>query len=387
MQTRTLARGATQEDIDRLLGSVVDPAWILVYAVADFPLGELLKRARRQRPDVPIFGTTTFQGSFAPSGFERGATLLIGEAREEIVARAEHAGADARTAKTEAAAACQRLQRALGRKPDVVLMHATPGFEERVLEGIAEVLGRDVTVYGGSAADDNIGGAWKVFNGDSVHGSGFVLAGFTSPRKIYGEIVGGYLPTDRSGRITRAEGRVVYELDGRPAAQVYNEWTGGIIANELKRGGVVLDKTTMSPVGRVVDESMGVPQRLLSHPHEVVGTTGALSFFTELKQGDVLTLMNGSPGPLIGRVGFAVERAVRNPAERTALKGGILVFCGGCLSAFVDRAPEISAELKRAAGADLPFAGVATFGEQGCIVGKRRSSMHGNLMSSVLLFA
>ena len=47
----------------------------------------------------------------------------------------------------------------------------------------------------------------------------------------------------------------------RRATAYDNEWTGGIIADELTNGGVVLLKTNLQPVGRVVDESTGVPMR------------------------------------------------------------------------------------------------------------------------------
>ena len=33
-----------------------------------------------------------------------------------------------------------------------------------------------------------------------------------------------------------------------------------------------------------------------------------------------------------------------------------------------------------------PFIGAATFGEQGCFMGRTRQNRHGNLMSSVVIF-
>jgi len=44
--------------------------------------------------------------------------------------------------------------------------------------------------------------------------------GFKNPRGIFGAFVSGYFPTEYKGKITKAKGRVIYEIDGRPAAEV-----------------------------------------------------------------------------------------------------------------------------------------------------------------------
>jgi len=80
------------------------------------------------------------------------------------------------------------------------------------------------------------------------------------------------------------------------------------------------------------------------------------------------------------------DRACRGGAQRAVSKGGgLFVYCGGSLVVILDRASEISREFTKGAG-DIPFVGVATFGEQGCFVGKRKANRHGNLMCSVVLF-
>jgi hypothetical protein len=183
--------------------------------------------------------------------------------------------------------------------------------------------------------------------------------------------------------VTKSEGRKVLEIDGLPAALVYNEWTGGIISSELRNGGVVLFKTNLQPFGRVVDESMGVPMRVLCHPHEVTGS--ALTFFAEIPAGEEITLMLGSQTQLMSRMGKVIDRAVGGKRSGLSLKGGLFVYCGGSLGVILDRAADISHEFTKGAG-DIPFVGVATFGEQGCFVGKRKANRHGNLMCSAVLF-
>ncbi|MBK7285285.1 MAG: hypothetical protein IPI83_14040, partial [Sphingomonadales bacterium] len=44
--------------------------------------------------------------------------------------------------------------------PGIVWLNAAPGREEEVLKGIVDILGPNVPVLGGSAADNRVAGNW-----------------------------------------------------------------------------------------------------------------------------------------------------------------------------------------------------------------------------------
>jgi hypothetical protein len=356
-----------------------DPAWVLMYAVEDAPLAPMPAALRRRWPAAPVFGATSFRGVFTPEGFVRGAGLLVGErgGPTRVAVSLQRTGPG--SAHARAHDACQSIERELGRKPDILLLHATPGFEERLLAGITSSFGSEVPVFGGSAADDHIAGKWRVFANDTIVPEGFLLVGIASEPAPTGAFVGGYLPTEHTGKITRAAGRVVETIDGRPAAVVYNQWTGGVIRDELGGGNVLL-KTSLLPVARVVGKGSSMPRRLLSHPHRVQPGTQALAFFTEFATGDQLTLMTGTRDPLVTRVRRAASRA---RGARQVVRAGLLVFCGGCLATLLDSAGRIAQEFREELRG-APFVGIATFGEQGSFFEKSESH-HGNLMCSAVL--
>jgi FIST C domain/FIST N domain len=239
---------------------------------------------------------------------------------------------------------------------------------------------------GRPSAPDPMSGSWKVFSEKGVATEGFAMAGLcatSSATTLHGGFLGGYLPTAKRGVVTQAHGRVIAEIDGEPAAVVYNRWTGGIISQELHGGGNVLLKTNLHPLGRIIETKSGVPQRLLSHPHQV-HPDGGLGLFTDISVGDVVELMIGTPEPLVSRTGKVVSRAVGRASGK--LCGGVLVYCGGCLAAVLDRADDIATAF-HAALEGAPFVGVATFGEQGCfLTGRNKLNRHGNLMCSSVLF-
>ncbi len=357
------------------------PKWGLVYSTIDAPFDRALRALVTQHPEVHFFGATSFRGVFSPRGFARGVHFLFAEEGDDIEAVPELRASSAGRARVDARVAALEIATRLGRKPDTLLLHATPGFEERILEGIDDAMGSDVPVYGGSAADNAIQGDWRVFAGARVEREGFVLVGFASTRRVHGSFVSGYPATSRTGKITSARGRKVMTIDGEPAAIVYNRWTNGVIEAYLG-GGNVLSATTLHPLGRVIDKVGPVARYLLSHPHEVTAE-GALTFFTELATGDEVTLMLGSEGALVERTDQVATRALAG--ELASVRGSILIYCGGCVLAIGETAAEVGTKFAQRIGG-APFIGAATFGEQGCFPGQKRANRHGNLMCDAILF-
>jgi hypothetical protein len=360
------------------------PAWAILYAVEEFPIERFISRFAEAFPGVPLLGSTSFHGVFAGRRLFRGGALLCAEEDDGVLMATSLRSVGAEHGRAAAAAAARELVQALGKTPDMVALHATPGFEESVLLGIGDALGA-VEVYGGSAGDDAIAGHWKVFNERGAAAEGFVLAGLSTPSPnvaLRGGFLSGYLPTGRRGIVTAARKRVIERINDEPAALVYNRWTGGVIARYLGKGGNVLLETNLHPLARVIGASAGVPQRLLSHPHEV-HPDGGLGLFTDILVGEEVELVIGTPDPLVTRVGKVVARALGRTSGRVT--GGLLVYCGGCLAAVTERADEIAATFDTAIGG-APFIGVATFGEQGCFtVGRGKLNRHGNLMCSSVL--
>jgi hypothetical protein len=145
----------------------------------------LVESLRRNFPSAPIFGCTSYEGVFTREGFFRGAALLAGEPGDGLHVTAVAHRANAHDAREKAGAACRELVAESKGKPSLILMHATPGFEERIVEGIESAIGRDGAIFGGSAADDSVAGDWHVFAGTAVVDQGFALAAFSSPEGIY----------------------------------------------------------------------------------------------------------------------------------------------------------------------------------------------------------
>ncbi len=356
----------------------------LIYSNIDSDFRRTIEEILSQNKEINVFGTTSFTGVFTPEGFiDTGAILSI-HPEDNIslypVLR-KTSKENAREISTEASL---EVKKGLNGKVDFILLHATPGYEEEIVNGIVQALGDNVPVYGGSAADNTLEGKWKLFLNQEMIEEGLLIVGFSYNKKIYHSFYSGYLPTDKKGVITKAKGRIIYEIENKPAAIVYNEWTKGGIKDNLGKDNIILGLTTLHPVGRVVGKLAGLNIYLLSHPHMVLGNENALSFFTEFKEGEEIVLMFGSENALIERTEQVATRALGQDKDKVKLKGGILIYCGGCVGAVKDK-DKIVESYKKVVK-DMPFIGAATFGEQGHFSFGEVKNRHGNLMCNTVLF-
>jgi len=365
------------------------PAFIAIQCNADCDMSALRSYCRDQ--DIAVHGTSSCLGSFTEHGATNGAVVFAvmdedGDYGASAMPSAPQNGGQSPMRLTAAQAAQAALKQAdrPGEAPVLVWLTATPGDEEAVLDGIADIVGPDVPVIGGSAADNTVSGDWFIFDAQEQFGSGVVVSVLFPTGPVTFAYQNGYAPTEHSGTVTKADGRVLIEIDDRPAAEVYAEWTAGAVPwspGAEPRG--ILSDSTLWPLGRQNGDLSGMPSFLLAHPAEV-SADGSLALFASVPEGDTLTQMNGSADSLVARAGRVANLArTTGRFDRHEVAGALMVYCGGCMLSVQDRIEEVVdgvvAELPGA-----PLAGVFTFGEQGPIVGA--GNRHGNLMISCVVF-
>jgi len=379
------AASEASAELLRKLGGM--PSLVIVYTTVTHDHAVLVATLREQLPNVQLHGGTSCLGVMSRAGFHTsdgtGLGLLgIHDPEGDYGVGAAAIGDDARAA---GAAAITRAIEAAGREgepPDFVWLAGVPGHEERLIQGIEDVLGPGVPIAGGSTADNDVSGKWQQIAGDQVTTQSVVVTAIYASTEVQVAFHSGYSPTEHIGVVTRANGRVLAELDGRPAAQVYNEWTGGVLDGHLDGGGV-LGLTTLHPLGRLVGQVGGLPYYRLSHP-DAVTPEGGLALFADVTEGETMILMTGTLESLINRAG-RVARAALNAGQlqTSELEGALVVYCAGCMLTIQDEMPRVAEVIGEALG-EAPFLGTFTFGEQGCFVGGENH--HGNLIISVVVF-
>lgn len=270
-----------------------------------------------------------------------------------------------------------------GEIPPLVLVCATPGAEEDFLAGVQSVVGKEATIVGGSAADNDIGGNWRVFDEGEQRASGAVVSVLFPSVPVCAAFESAHSPTEHRGVITRANGRRVFEIDGQPAASVYECWTGGAIRRPASGSINILMASALTPLGRVAGQLQGRPLFALSHP-ETLSSDGSLTLFTRVREGEELVFMQGTATSLVERASSVFRSASRigdiDPSQVSAM---IMYFCGGCMLQIQDRMEEMRASLSGETPG-IPMIVGFTFGEQGSLL--LGPVQHGNLMISSIVF-
>lgn len=380
---------AASEIYERLTEKLGErPNLMLVHSSCDYDNSAIVKRLRALAPGVPLQGGTTCLGVLTEEGFHTQNNLGIGilgisDPDGGYGVGAAAFGADPAAAATSALTQAIKEAGRPGELPVAVIMTVCPGNEEETIRAIEGYLGTPVPILGGTSADNDMSGRWQQFGNDLVIGDGISIAALFSSGDVGYAFHSGYEPTVHRGKVTRAAGRVLYEIDGRPAAEVYNEWTNGLIAEVLPQGGSLVPTATFTPLGNPVGQVGGIPYFRLSYPVEVLPDK-ALQLFTEVRQGSEMVLMQGTPESLSSRAGRVAAAAVESaPFPAHEVKCALVLFCAGCMLAVQDRM-HVTMEGLRQALQGAPFLCSFTLGEQGCFIGGE--NRHGNLMIATLLF-
>lgn len=383
------------EAVDQALSALLQKLPAAPHQIIAFFSQELDAEALRQAlvavlPETPVHacsscgGFMTEEGLFEPQGNE-GVLGLWGicDAEGSFGSAVSTLDDPMRSAQEALTAAMMQTDR-VGEAPAMIWLTATPGQEEQVIDGLQQLVGQHVPIQGGSAGDNQVSGDWSVFTQQASTRQGVAVSvlypsGLTAP-----VFHNGYSPAGHQAVVTRASGRTLYELDGEPAAEVYNRWTGGAIENVLQGGGNVLGQTTLFPLGREVDHIDQQPYFNLSHP-ETVTEDGALTLFSCIDEGETLVLLEGSVSGLVQRAGRVATAAVAaTEADLPQLTGGLAIYCAGCRLTVGDKMTDVVASIRQATSG-APFIGGFTFGEQGCFL--NGESRHGNLMISYVAFS
>jgi hypothetical protein len=369
------------------LGS--SPSYLVVHSTVTYDCDILMSTLNSLAPQVPTHGGTSCAGVMTEMGFhcdnDMGLALMGMYDPEGAygVAVAELTD-DPRSAAQSAAKQALTQANRPGQVPSMVWVMGAPGSEEKVLLGIGDLFGPNVPIGGGSSGDNTVTGQWKQFANGKVYANAVVVSVLFASKGVAFSFHSGYDPSTTKATVTEGSGRVIQTLNNRPAADLYNEWIDGGISDDLAKGGNILMKTSLSPLGRIVGTAGGVPYFQLSHPDSVTPTQG-MTMFSDVQVGDEMYLMRGSHDSLINRAERVVKSALQSADVTSAqVAGALVIYCAGCMLTVKGQMPSVVSTFNRSLGKQTPFLGAFTFGEQGCFLGGE--NRHGNLMISILIF-
>ncbi|MCL1812066.1 MAG: FIST C-terminal domain-containing protein [Treponema sp.] len=357
-------------------GAMAGAKFAFVYSSVNYDQAALVKGVKAAVPGIAVAGNTSFTGVVTQEGFVGGDHFVGIMSMDGDVTAGVAGSAKGDCAETVGKSVAEAAMKNAGKTcpPDFFYMVASPGEEESYLKGITQVIGR-VPFFGGSAADGDISGKWKLFADEMVTGDGVAVAFFYTGGKFANKYTGAYGESKKSGVITKVNGkRCLMEIDGIPAIKKYAEWSGKDV--EKLKGGNLLVETICNPLG--VKDRLG---DLIAIRHPMFGNDDlSMNIGSDLSENTAVIYMEGSVDKLI-KSNSETLQALQEKLPNA--KGYYLVHCGGRRAGIGDRMEEAVAEIKKAAG-NVPFLCQFTFGEYG--FEKDGNNTCGGLMLSFTAF-
>ncbi len=219
-----------------------------------------------------------------------------------------------------------------------------------LIAGVQHVLGRDVCLTGGLAGDGAAFQSTKVGLDANPETGKVVAAGFYGDRIRVGfGSVGGWDAVGPERLITRADGNTLYDLDGKPALDLYKQYLGAEAAN--LPASALLFPLRIHPQGE--------PQSSLVRT--VVGVDAAkkaMIFAGSVPEGHIAQVMIGNFDHLIAGAGRAAKKAALPEA-----KLAILVSCIGRKLLLGQRIGDEVEAVTEVLGADCRTTGFYSYGE------------------------
>jgi len=268
------------------------------------------------------------------------------------------------------------------RAPAYVYMVASPKEEEEYMMGIQDVIGR-VPIFGGSAADENIEGNWKIICNEQVLSDGVAVAFFYTDNEIITTFNGYYRETNNIGLITEVkDNRTLVSIDGISSLKKYSNWVN--ISPSKLHGKELLKESTTKPLG--IKDPLG---NLTIIRHPMIGndmgtktvTDDTITLGNKVVPGTAVIQLEATTDELIDATGTILKETRRKLYTPPAAY--MLMHCGCRRMKITDRISEVHKQLL-SESKGVPFIVAFTFGQYG--YNEHSANICGGLMLSLTAF-
>jgi hypothetical protein len=235
-----------------------------------------------------------------------------------------------------------------------------------IVRGMQEILGEKFLIAGGAAGDDFLFKQTYQYLNDQVL-SGSVVGVMVEGDCAFGfGVRHGWKPVGNPMKVTKSQGAIVYEIDGKPAIHVYEEYFGRS-----------MDDMRSEPLARVAItyplglRIQGSDEYLIRDPI-TVGEKGELTCAAEVPEGSEVNLMMGSKEHAIEAAKQAAEQCVREVKEMGAagVSTAVIFNCIARDKVLGQQAQQEIDALRTVLGEGVQLIGFYTYGEQAPIGGK-----------------
>lgn len=258
-------------------------------------------------------------------------------------------------------------ERAGGDGEHSVLMMLSDGLAgdlREVVRGSYAVTGATVPLVGGAASEDLTMGVTHQFAEGKLMTNSLIAIWINSPHPLGIGVDHGWHPIGDPMTVTRAEGNIIHELDGRPAVDAYLGQRGDALAADepVDGEGPTFARLTFDhPLGLANAAGAFDGRHILGRTPE-----GALIMFGHVSEQSMVQVLAGNQRDLLDAAGSAAASAAQRLGAPP--RGALVFSCAGRIPPLGDSVALESVAIRERLGA-VPFAGFFTYGEYARVTG------------------
>lgn len=352
------------------------PKAALVFMSVDYDHHKALAAIRNEWEDLPLVGASS-DGEFSSRfGFAMDSiliTLLCGDGFEATVGLGRNLSADIEAAVEDAVAT------GCGSKaPAVALTTFAPSTNAS--EVIRKLNSRidlaSCPVLGGLSGDHREFSRMKEFCGEEVLSDSLPILFLHGSISVSWGVASGWTPVGREHTVTRSDGHIVHEIDGKPALETYKLHYG-----EVNDGN--LGEYPLAVYSNGMDGPWTLRAAMGSNPE-----TGELRFAGEVPEGDTVRMTEVVPDGILSGTLSSISDAL-DRFGGTHPQVALLFSCAARKwvlgSKAEDEVKEVQKALQKRKFADLALSGLYVYGEIAPPQNETASAFHNETCVAVLL--
>jgi len=326
----------------------------LLFAGIDFEHQELLDAINKAWPSIELIGCTTDGELSSCLGFRDDSISLLLFASDTI----DFSSGLGRGLSEDVQAACAQAVAQARSKSQLEprLCITTPESlkisGQQTVVALRKVLGDDVDLFGGRAADHRKYEHTLQFHGRDVVSDSVPILILSGPLVYSFGVASGWKPIGDPGTITRSQGNVVYEIDGAPAVEFYRRFLG----KQFKL-------TTEIPL--IILNDAGEPEYLRASAGDINDETGAITFLSDVPQGVRAQISVADRTAILEGCKESVQMALRAFSDTKKPQAAVIASCSSRKLLLGTKTSEEARILREQIGQDIPLCGFYAFGEIG----------------------
>lgn len=343
--------------------------FLFVFSSPALAQEEMLRGVREAAGAVPLVGCSTAGEitSEGPSQKSVGVMAIRSDTLSFYTGVGRDIKSGARGAGQAAAAEVKgKAEKAL--RAFIMLPDVLTGNGADIVRGVLDVLGPHFPVVGGAAGDDFLFEKTFEYRDAEVASGAVAGVGIAGDFTMGVGVRHGWVPIGMPMKVTRADGAVLRELDGKPAISIYEDYFGER-AEELRKEALARLAITY-PLGLKIPEYQ---EEYLIRDPITVGPDGSITCAAEIPEGAEVRLMIGSKEKAVEAAEDAAQHLMREFELSRAKPKFMLMFnCIAREKLFAQKAGDEIRAVMQIIGPDVPMLGFYTYGEQAPLGGEVR---------------